>query len=196
MSKINLRNYDNSWYHPGRSALWRTSWFFFGLPILRSNWIPFSSLRVWLLRVFGAHIGKRVVVKPGVNVKYPWHLVVGDDTWIGERCWIDNLTTVHIGSSACVSQGVYFCTGNHNWSDPAFGLKIAPIQLGDASWAGAMCVLTPGAVLGEGAIASAGSIVVGTIPDYEIYAGNPAAFVKKRRINTVDVAQPECEVFQ
>jgi putative colanic acid biosynthesis acetyltransferase WcaF len=196
MSRINLRNYDNSWYRPGRSSLWRTAWFFLGLPILRSSWIPSSSLRVDLLRLFGARIGERVTIKPGVNIKYPWHLTIGDDSWIGERCWIDNLTAVRIGSNVCISQGAYLCTGNHNWSSPGFDLMIAPIQLCDASWAGAMCILTPGTVLGEGAVASAGSLVIGAIPDYQIYAGNPAVFVKKRRIENIGIRVAGDEAYR
>lgn len=196
MSQVDLRTYDNSWYNPGRSVLWRAAWFFLGSPIVRSPLVPASSIRVALLRLFGARIGERVVVRHHVNVKYPWHLVVGDDCWIGERVWIDCLTTVRIGNNVCISQGAYLCTGNHNWSDPAFGLMIAPIQLNDASWAGAMCILTPGVVLGSGAVAAAGSVVSGSVPDFEIYAGNPAVFLKKRVLRTSAVGRPQFEEVQ
>lgn len=188
MSPVRLRDYDNSWYHPGRSALWRAAWLFLGLPLLRASWITSSSLRVDLLRLFGARIGMRVVIKPGVTVKYPWHLVVADDCWIGEDCWIDNLTTVQLGSNVCISQGAYLCTGNHDWSDPAFGLKIAPIRLMDGAWAGAKCILAPGTTLGEGAVAAAGSVVAGQVPDYQVFAGNPAVFVKHRIVRDVSVS--------
>lgn len=183
MRQVDLRQYDNSWYDPGRSAFWRALWLLLGLPMLRSRVLPSSAVRTGLLRMFGARIGQRVVIKPGVAVKYPWHLSIGDDCWIGEECWIDNLTTVKIGSNVCVSQGAYLCTGNHDWTDPAFGLVIAPIELMDGAWAGAKCVLLPGVVLGEGAVAGAGSVVSGRVPSYEIYAGNPAVFVKRRNIH-------------
>ena len=184
MKTVQLRQYDNSWYHPGGSLLKRSAWFFLGQPIVRSTWIPSSRLRVSLLRAFGATIGERVVIKPSVEVKYPWHLVVGNDCWIGEQVWIDNLTTVRIGDNVCVSQGVYFCTGNHDWSDEKFGLIIAPIQLMEGSWAGAKCILTPGVTLGRGAIASAGSVVNKGIPEFEVHGGNPAQFLKVRRIRS------------
>lgn len=184
MSGVQLGRYDNSWFHPGGTPLRRALWFLVGLPMLRSHVVPFSGLRVRLLRLFGARIGRGVVVKTGVNVKYPWHLEVGNDTWLGEDCWIDCLTTVRIGSNCCVSQGAYLCTGNHDWSDPAFGLMIAPVTMGDGSWAGARSVLLPGSVLGEGAVAGAGAVVGGTVPPYEIHAGNPAVFVRKRRLRT------------
>ena len=193
MNQVHLRDYDNRWYYPGRSALWRAAWFFVGSPLFRSHLVPISAVRVALLRLFGAKVGSRVVIRQDVTVKYPWHLVIGDDCWIGERVWIDCLTTVRIGNDVCISQGAYLCTGNHNWSDPGFGLMIAPIQLNHSSWVGAMCVLTPGAVLGSGAIAAAGSVVSGTIPDLEIHAGNPAVFLKKRVIRPAHATHPQYE---
>ncbi len=182
MSDVNLRAFDNSWYRPGRSQLWQALWFFLGLPLLRCSLIPSSTFRVRLLRLFGASIGEGVVIKPEVRVKYPWHLRVGNDCWLGEGCWIDNLTTVTLGDDVCISQGAYLCTGNHNWSDPAFGLKVGSIRLHDGSWVGAKSFLAPGVIFGECAIAAAGSVVTKNIPPYEVHAGNPAVFCRKRTI--------------
>lgn len=183
MGVIRLGEYDNSWYSPGRSVLWRSAWLFLGLPFLRSSLLPVSRIRVALLRAFGATIGSGVVMQHGFKVKYPWHLVIGNNCWIGEDCWIDNLTTVRIGNDTCLSQGCYLCTGNHDWTDPNFGLRIAQIEVKDGAWVGAKAVLTPGIVLGECAIASAGSVITRSIPAFEIHAGNPGSFVKKRNIS-------------
>ncbi len=184
---IQLARFDNSWFNPGAGTLKRAAWFFLGQPILRAAWIPSSALRVSLLRWFGATIGTGVVIKPAVDVKYPWHLIIGDHCWIGERVWIDNLTTVRLASNVCVSQGVYFCTGNHDWSDPHFGLRVSPITLGEASWVGARSILTPGVQLGTASIATAGSVVSGTVPDFAIYSGNPARFLKMRNLKAGSV---------
>ena len=62
------------------------------------------GLKRWVLRRFGARVGRGVLIKPNVHIKYPWHLEVGDNVWIGERAWIDNFVSVRIGSSAVVSQ--------------------------------------------------------------------------------------------
>ena len=194
MEAIRLDQYNNAWYRPGRSRLVQAAWVFLGLPVLRSRLLPSSALRVSLLRLFGAAVGAGVVVKPGVHVKYPWHLAVGDHCWLGEGCWIDNLTTVRLGSHVCVSQGAYLCTGNHDWKDPAFGLRIAPISLGDGAWAGARCTLMPGVTLGTGAIAAAGSVVSREIPAWEIHAGNPAHFSKHRVLRTGEVPLLKAEV--
>ncbi len=180
MSQVHLRAYDNSWYHPGRSKSWQIAWFLLGAPVVRCSICPSSSFRVRLLRAFGAQVGSRVVIKPDVRIKYPWHLSVGSDVWIGESCWIDNLTTVRIGNDVCISQGAYLCTGNHNWSDPAFALQTGTIELGDGAWVGARAFLSPGVVVAEGGVAAAGSVITKNIGAYEIHAGNPASFVRRR----------------
>lgn len=162
----------------------RAAWFFGGLPLLRSSWLPSSGLRAAILRVFGARIGRRPVIKPGVRVKYPWLFQAGDDCWIGEDAWIDNLACVHLGNNVCISQGAYFCTGNHDWSDPAFGLIVKTIEIADGAWIGARAMLAPGASIGECAVVAAGSVVSGRVPPFEIHGGNPAAFLRQRIIRT------------
>ncbi len=186
LSPVDLSRFDNCWYSPGRGRLVQALWFFLGLPVLRCSILPSSGLRVGLLRWFGARIGRGVVIKPGVRVKYPWHLTVGDSAWIGEDVWIDNLTTVEIGPHACVSQGAYLCTGNHDWSDPAFGLRLGPIRIGPGAWVGAHAVLLPGTEMGAGAIAAAGSVAGGVLVSAMIYRGNPAEAWKGRKMGQLE----------
>ncbi|MDQ2844184.1 MAG: WcaF family extracellular polysaccharide biosynthesis acetyltransferase [Acidobacteriota bacterium] len=182
MSRVHLRDFNNTWYQPGRSRLWQAAWFFLGLPLLRSSVIPSSGLRVRLLKLFGAQIGSGVVIKPGVRVKYPWRLRAGNDCWLGEDCWLDNLADIELGRDVCISQGAYLCTGNHDWSDPAFGLVTGPIMLEDGAWVGARALVAPGVTLGTHAVAAAGSVVSKSIPAGQIHAGNPAVFVRRRSI--------------
>jgi putative colanic acid biosynthesis acetyltransferase WcaF len=182
MCRVRLSNYNNSWYRPGRSKLVQIAWFVVGLPILRSAWLPSSGIRRMLLRVFGARVGVGVVVKPGVRVKYPWLLEVGDNSWIGEDVWLDNLGWIRIGSNVCISQGAYLCTGNHDWTDPAFGLVVRPVVVHDGAWIGAKAVLCPGIEVGSCAVASAGSVVSANLDADTIYAGNPAVAIRKRVI--------------
>jgi putative colanic acid biosynthesis acetyltransferase WcaF len=177
---VQLSKFNNDCYSPGRSFLVRALWFFLGEPFVRCSLMPWSALRSCLLRLFGARIGRGAVLKPGVRIKYPWRLSLGDDTWVGEDCWLDNLEQISIGSNVCVSQGAYLCTGNHDWADDSFGLIVKPITLRDGSWVGAKCVIGPGVELGECAVAAAGSVVTKSIPGYEIHAGNPASFVRRR----------------
>ena len=182
MSKVpDLARYDNRWYSPGRNLFVRSLWFFLGLPILRSSVNPSSALRRGLLRLFGARIGKNVVVKPGVVVKYPWLLSVGENSWLGESVWIDNVAQVDIGPNVCISQGAYLCTGNHSWSDPAFGLVLGPIAVQQGAWLGARSIICPSVQIGERAVICAGSVATRNVPADEVHAGNPAQFVRIRQ---------------
>lgn len=128
--------------------------------MLFGTWLPGSAWRRALLRAFGAKIGRGVVIKPRVQIKFPWRLEIGDHSWIGERTWIDNLGPVHIGKHVCISQGVYLCTGSHNWSSDAFDLIVKPIVISDHSWVGAFSRVGPGVEVPEGSVLTLGSLAV------------------------------------
>jgi putative colanic acid biosynthesis acetyltransferase WcaF len=179
---VRLSEFDNRWYTPGRSLLVRTLWFFVGCPLVRSTLLPFGSWKAGLLRLFGARLGRGIVIKPGVRIKHPWLLEIGDHSWIGEDAWIDNLAPVTIGRNACLSQGVYLCTGNHDWSDPEFGLIVKPIRVENGAWVGAKSVIAPGVVVGAYAVICAGSVVNSAVPPMQVQGGNPAVFLKTRKI--------------
>ena len=167
------------------APLWvEAAWYFCALPMLRSHLITSSRFRCMLLRIFGAKVGKGVYVKPGLRVKFPWYLEIGDHSWLGEDLWIDNLADVKIESHCCLSQGVYLCTGNHDWSSSNMRLFRLPITCRRGSWVGARAILCPGVIVGAGAIVTAGSVVTKSVPDMEIHAGNPAHFIKYRQLRT------------
>lgn len=147
---------------------------------LVSSWVPGSAWRAWLLRRFGSRIGEGVVIKPRVRVKFPWRLVVGDHCWIGEGVWIDNLAKVNLGDHVCVSQGVYLCTGSHDWGSDAFDLIVKPISIESHSWLGAMSRVAPGVSVAEGAVLSLGGVATRPLESWAIHSGNPATVVKKR----------------
>ena len=179
---IDLSRFDNSWYSPGRGYWIRVLWHFVNALFLQSPLNPSSGLKIRLLRLFGAKIGTGVVFKTSVNVKYPWNLTIGNYTWIGEHAWLDSLAPITIGNNACISQGVYFCTGNHDWTDPAFGLVVKPIIIEDCAWVGARATVLPGVTVKSHSIVAAGTVIARDTEPYMIYAGNPAVAVKERKI--------------
>lgn len=134
-----------------------------------------------MLRLFGAKIGCGVVIKPRVNIKYPWNLTIGDHTWIGEGVWIDNLASVTIGSNCCLSQGAMLLCGNHNYKDKYFGLFVKPIVLGDETWIGAQSLVCPGSEMGTGAVLAVRSVLRGKAEAGWIYDGNPAVKIRQRK---------------
>ena len=182
MEKTNLSKYDNSWYHPGIKVMC-VVWYFVNVFLFASHIIPFSGLKIWLLKLFGAKLGSGVVIKPGVNIKYPWKLVVGDYTWIGENVWIDNLEQVIIGSNVCISQGVMLLTGNHNYKKSSFDLITGEITLEDGVWIGAKSIVGPGVRCDSHSILAVGSFTSKNLDAYGIYQGNPAVKIRNREIS-------------
>lgn len=130
--------------------------------------------------MFGARIGKGCVVKPNVNIKYPWKLSIGDYTWIGENVWIDNLTSVSVGNNCCISQGAYLLTGNHDYRGPKFDLVVRPVTMEDGAWVGAKAVVCPGVTLRSHSILAVGSVATKSLDEWSIYQGNPAVKVRER----------------
>jgi putative colanic acid biosynthesis acetyltransferase WcaF len=179
--KTDLSKYDNSWYQPG-SQIKRWCWYLVNELFLRNPLNISSGLKIFWLRLFGAKIGKGVVIKPHINIKYPWKLSIGNHCWIGESVWIDNLAEVTIEDHVCISQGAFLICGNHNYKRSSFDLMIAPITLKQGSWVGAKSVVGPGVTLHEHAILSLGSVASSDLEPNTIYRGNPAIIVKSRRI--------------
>jgi putative colanic acid biosynthesis acetyltransferase WcaF len=137
---------------------------------------------VALLRLFGSKIGSRAIIKPGVNVKSPWFLELGDDVWIGERCWIDSLAPVRLGNNVCLSQDVYLCCGNHDWTSPTFAKHVQPIVIEDGVWVAARGMIMGGVTLASHSVVGAYSLVTKSTESYEVYSGNPAQRVRTRNI--------------
>ncbi|WP_407525607.1 WcaF family extracellular polysaccharide biosynthesis acetyltransferase [Lacibacter sp. MH-610] len=180
MMQTRLDQYNNSWYKPGRSVAVRMLWHCTSVLLVQCSWNLSSAVRTWCLRLFGASIGKGVVIKPGVQIKYPWLLKVGNHVWIGEHVWIDNLTTVTIDDHVCISQGAYLLTGNHDYTSEKFNLMVKPIMLQQGVWIGAKAIVGPGVTAAPHAVLTAGSVATKDLEAFKIHSGNPALPVKER----------------
>ncbi|MEB0260623.1 MULTISPECIES: WcaF family extracellular polysaccharide biosynthesis acetyltransferase [unclassified Mucilaginibacter] len=182
MQQTNLSVYNNHPYHPGGSSFKRLLWYYVNDLFFRSGWLPVSGVKVALLRLFGASVGKGVIIKPCVNIKYPWHLKIGNHSWVGEAVWIDSLTTVIIGNNVCISQGAVLQTGSHNYKKNTFNLTVKPIILADGVWIGCGAIVNQGITVASHAVLTSGSVATKDLENYTIYQGNPAIKVRSRSI--------------
>jgi putative colanic acid biosynthesis acetyltransferase WcaF len=148
---------------------------------LKNSWFVFMKFKVFLLRSFGAKIGKGIVIKTNVNIKFPWKLVIGNDVWIGEGVWIDNLDKVTIGNDVCISQGALLLTGNHDYNSSSFDYRNEPIWIENGVWIGAKSVVCPGVVCEKESILTVGSVATKGLESFGIYQGNPALLIRKRK---------------
>lgn len=157
-------------------------WYFVNAFFVRVAWNPFMKIKIWLLRQFGATIGYGLVIKNNVVIKSPWNLVVGNDCWIGENVWIDNLDKVTIGDNACISQGAMLLTGNHDYTTYNMPYRNAPIVIEEGAWVGAKAIVCPGVTVRCNAILTVGSVATKNMDSGGIYQGNPAIKVREREI--------------
>ena len=181
MKTVNLSKFHNAWYKP-ESKIKITLWYFTNMLIFKTMLPIPSSIKSKLLKLFGAKIGRNIVIKPNVNIKYPWFLEIGDNCWIGEDVWIDNLAQVTIGNNVCLSQGSYLLTGSHNYKKEAFDLILGEIVLEDGVWIGAKAIVCPSIICENHSVLAVGSIATKNLESYGVYQGNPAVLKRKREI--------------
>ena len=183
MEQIDLSKYNYKTYHPGSSALKRVLWYYVNVFFFKSSLFPFYGFKRSLLKLFGAKVGRNVEFKPCVNIKYPWHLDLGDYVWIGENAWIDCLVPVVVRSNVVISQGAIILTGNHDYKTQNFSLITGGILIEEGAWIGAGAIVNQGITIGSHAVLTAGSVATGNLEPYSIYQGNPAIKVRARIIS-------------
>jgi len=181
--KTELNRFNNDWFSPQANRIKILIWYFVNVIFFLNPLNPASKIKIFFLRLFGAKIGNNVLIKPSVNIKYPWLLEIGDNSWIGENVWIDNLTYVKIKKNVCLSQGAMLLTGNHNYKKSAFDLIIGEITLEDGVWIGAKSIVCPGVTCHSHSILSVNSVATNDLEEYKIYQGNPAKIVRQRKIS-------------
>lgn len=179
--KTDLSKFKNTWYKMGANPFKLYMWYFAKEMFINSAF-PINSLRIFILRLFGAKIGSGVVLKPHVVIKFPWNLTVGTNVWIGESVWIENQAKVTIEDNCCLSQRSMLITGNHDYRKTTFDLIIGEIILKEGAWVGADAKVCPGSILQSHSILTVGSVASGILEPYSIYQGNIAVKIKDRVI--------------
>ena len=182
MLKTDLSKFDNAWYDTGASAFKRIAWYLVNAIFLNSTF-PINRIKVTLLKAFGAKIGKRVIIKPCVNIKYPWKLTIGNNVWIGEGVWIDNLANVTIEDNVCISQGAFLLCGNHDYKKASFNLIVKEIKLEEGVWIGAKAIVCPGVTCYSHSVLTVASVASKNLDMDGIYSGNPAMKIRQRKIS-------------
>lgn len=164
----------------GRSSWVVQLWWLVQDTIFR--WSPqfLYGWRRFLLRLFGAKVGKNVLVRPTTRVTYPWKVSIGENSWIGDDVVLYTLGEIEIGNNTVISQKAYLCTGSHNYKSITFDIFAKPIKIGDEVWVAADVFVAPGVQIGDGCIVGARSTVFNDLPPGKICYGNPARSVRDR----------------
>lgn len=139
--------------------------------------------RRFLLRSFGAKVGKAVIVRSTVRTQFPWKVSIGDYSWIGDDVVLYSLGEIQIGTNVVVSQKSYLCTGSHDYTKYDFPINSLPIVLEDECWLATDVYVAPGVTIGKGTVVGARSSVFKSLPAEMVCMGSPAMVVKKRDSN-------------
>lgn len=175
------KNYTN------REYFLRFIWNFLN-PLFSLSPRNFFFWRNFMLRFFGAKIGKNVHIYPSVKIFIPWNLRIGDYSSIGDWAIIYNLAEVVLGNSVTISHKAHICTGTHIYEKRDLPLVKKKIIIHDFAWICAEAFVSPGCIIGDGAVIGARSVVISDITEWDVVGGNPARFIKKRKMqNDIDM---------
>ena len=166
-----------TWAEMARRVLWGVGKLFF-----RFSPRPAFGWRRFVLRCFGAEVGKDVHIYNTATIYFPWNLAIGDHSAIGEDAMIYNLGPITIGAQVTISQRAHLCAGTHDHTDPAMPLLKPPVNVEDKAWVCADAFVGPEVTIREGAVAGARAVVVKDVEPYSIVAGNPARAIGRRSI--------------
>lgn len=171
---MRLDLYDNSDFDRGAGKLKEALWVLCKCLFFLNPFPWPSALRASLLRLFGAQLGRGVVIRSGVNITFPWRFTAGDHVWIGDEVLILSLAQVTLGSHVCISQRAFLCTGSHDWRRETFDLQTRSIVVEDHVWISAQAFIGPGTTVGSHSVIGAGAVLLTDIPSHSLARGNPA----------------------
>lgn len=153
-----------------------------------------DSWRAWLLRRFGARIGRVELLRSTVRIEVPWNLDIGDDVQLGDRVYLYSLGPITIGPRTIISQFTHICAGTHDFERLDFPLVRIPVRIGHDCWVATDTYIAPGVTIGDGTVVGARANVVRDLPQWSVCVGSPARAVKPRRLvdpDTGRVLSPE-----
>ena len=180
MDEINLSEYRNT--HSRKSKvirlLWEITWLVLFRPTPR--WC-LNGWRCFLLRTFGAKIGKGVRIQGSAHVWIPSRLRIGDHSWIDGSVNLYSVAEISIGSNTVVSEGAFLCTATHDIHTNGFELVTQPLRIGNNAWIASRAIVLPGIVVGDGSVIGAGAVVTRNVDSLNVVAGNPARVVGSRK---------------
>ena len=165
-----------------RNRLGRVIWNCAYLIFFRFSPKPFHFWRGFLLRLFGAKIGRGVHVYPAVKIWAPWNLELADECGIASGAILYSQGKIRIGYRVIISQGTHICTGTHDYTKSGHPLITAPIIIGDRAWLAAEVFVHPGVTIGEGSVIGARSVVTKDMPAWMVCAGHPCKPLKERKL--------------
>lgn len=148
--------------------------------------IPSRRLRIFLLRLKGARIGKKVAIFSGFEIRSPAGLEIEDGCSIGPRVLLDARRGLHIKKCATIACEAIIWTLHHDMNDPDFKVVGSKTEIGEHAWICSRAILLPGVKIGTGAVVAAGAVVTTDVEPYSIVGGVPAKKIGVRQLQDLN----------
>lgn len=172
-------------------------WLDFQLMLLRwVGHIPSHCFRRFCYRLFGIKIGKGSTIHMWANFFNPKGIEIGEDTIIGDHCFLDGRAPIKIGNHVDIASQVLIYNSKHDINDTEFKAVEAPVEIEDYVFIGPRAIIMPGKKIGRGAVVAAGAIVTHDVPPGKIVAGVPARIIGERKLKDFKYRLGRARLFQ
>lgn len=190
MSVQQLNTFKLPYNFRGRSGWYTQLWWIVEAVFFRTSPQFMYGWRRFLLRSFGAKVGKAAIIRSSVRTQFPWRVSIGDYSWIGDDVVLYSLGHIEIGKNVVVSQKSYLCTGSHDYTKKDFPISTLPIVLEDECWLATDVYVAPGVTVGKATVVGARSSVFKSLPSGMVCVGSPATIIKKRDGSDIKSRRP------
>lgn len=163
---------------------------------LASENVPSHAFRKFVFRLSGMKIGKKSAIHIGCRFFDPRGIVIGEDTIIGYRCFLDGRAPLTIGNHVDIASEVLIYNSEHDINDKYFRAVEDKVEISDYVFIGPRVIILPGVKIGYGAIIAAGAVVTRDVPEYAIVAGIPARIVGERQNKDLNYVLGRARLFQ
>jgi putative colanic acid biosynthesis acetyltransferase WcaF len=164
----------------GKNAFVVQLWWIVQGTIFRMSPQFLYGFRNFLLRLFGANIGKKVIIRPTVRITYPWKVSIGDYSWIGDDVVLYSLGEIEIGKNVVISQKTYICSASHDYLKSDFPIFAKKNIIEDECWLATDVFVSPGITIGKRSVIGSRSSVYKDIPSNKVCVGSPAKIIRER----------------
>ena len=172
-------------------------WVDFELLVLRLvGLVPFHCFRRWCYRLAGMKIGHGSAIHIGANFFQPKNIIIGEDTVIGYRCFMDGRAAITVGNHVDIASEVMIYNAQHDIDHPDFVAIEKPVIIGDFVFIGPRAMIMPGVKIGRGAVVAGGAVVTKDVPDAWVVGGVPAVKIRERKIKNFTYRLGRARMFQ
>ena len=147
-----------------KEQLWQIVEFFLFRPSLKFM----SSFRCYLLKSFGAKIGRKCYISNKAIFVHPWNVIIGNNVGIDDYAYIKSDVTVTIEDYVSIASFVHILPSGHNVRLRNFALEGKATEISYGAFIGTGAFIGPGVRIGKFSVVGSNTHVYKDVPDNQI----------------------------